>query len=275
MKKLSQVLLILLSLLLVLAVSDVTGVNAEAKSKKKKTQVVLSEDEVNLNELIAYRDSLVKAGASQEDINFANQAINALKIKIENDKAAKAALEQQQKAQQEYLASMADIEKTLQKGLKRSTAGVVFIGDSRFVQMHEAVGETGVSYIAAGWMGYDWLVDTAIPRVDPYAVKGTKIVINLGVNDLENIDKYIATVNQKAAEWTAKGATVYYATVNPVEGNNYGVDNFNNKLINGLRGVKIINTNAFLKTYGCQMADNVHYKGPTSLNIYCYIMSQL
>ena len=64
--------------------------------------------------------------------------------------------------------------------------------------------------------------------------RGTKILINLGVNDVANVNAYAELVNKKAAEWTQKGATVYYASVNPVENGQYitksMVNTFNKKL---------------------------------------------
>lgn len=248
----------------------VPTLEVEAKGKK---QASVTPEQQYLNNLILYRDTLVAMGAAPSEIEKANQAIVSYQANMAQMAAQAAALAA-------YQASMANIEKTLQSGLKKSTRGVIFVGDSRFVQMHQAMGETGVNYVAQGWMGYDWLKDTAIPQIDPFVGKGSKIVINLGVNDIDNIDNYIALVNQKAAEWNAKGAKVYYATVNPVAEDfpkfkNFRVEEFNNKLKSQLIGVNIIDTYSFLKSYGYELVDHVHYKGTTSFNIYAYIMSQL
>lgn len=263
--------LLCLALCISLSVAaTVPTLKVEAKSKK---QEAVSPEQQYLNNLILYRDTLIAMGYPQAEIDKANQAIATYQANMAAMAAQAAALAQ-------YQASMANIEKTLQSGMKKSTKGVIFVGDSRFVQMHQAMGETGVNYVAQGWMGYDWLKDTAIPQMDPFVGKGSKIVINLGVNDIKNIDEYIALVNQKAAEWNAKGAKVYYATVNPVaddfnKSSNATVESFNNKLKTQLVGVNIIDTYSFLKAYGYELADDVHYKGPTSFNIYAYIMSQL
>lgn len=167
----------------------------------------------------------------------------------------------------------------VEKGAKKQAVGVILVGDSRFVQMHEAMGDTGATFMAQNSKGYDWFVENAIPRIDPLVTKGTTIVINLGVNDLGNIDKYLSKVNAKAVEWKAKGAKVYYATVNPVWENPYsteeGVVAFNTKLVNGIIGVDIIDTHSFLVANGYKLVDGLHYDGPTYANIYYYIMSQI
>lgn len=59
------------------------------------------------------------------------------------------------------------------------------------------------------------------PQIDAVVGRGTKILINLGVNDVANVNAYAELVNKKTAEWTQKGATVYYASVNPVENGQY------------------------------------------------------
>lgn len=287
------------ALMICLAIFLMFGVSIDAKAAAKAP----SKEEVQLQQLIAYRDALVLQGASQADVDYANKAIALVQAQVaaQNGAAAQtaaqaqaqqAALAQQQAAlaqQQAALAqqqaqaaalaqqqaALANMDKTLQKGFKRPAAGVIFVGDSRFVQMRDALNGYGAIIVAQGWMGHDWMMDTAIPEIDPALTKGCKVVINLGVNDLKNIDQYIADVNAQAAMWAARGVRTYYATVNPVEGNNYAVDEFNKKLINGLVGVTIIDTNSFMKLYGYRLVDNVHYDGQTNLNIYSYIMSQL
>lgn len=267
------------SIILVLTVCLGIGYAASfcvtANAKTKKAAKVQTAEEQQLEQLKAYRSSLVKAGADAATVALTDQSIATLESVIAYNKAQEQILAQQAAAEAAYQASMANIEATLQKGFKRPANDVVFVGDSRFVQMRTALCGYGANIIAQGWMGYDWMVDTAIPTIDPCLGKGHKVVINLGVNDLENIDKYITTINAQAAAWAARGVKVYYATVNPVSGNNYAVDEFNRKLVNKLVGVNIIDTNRFLKTYGYHLVDDVHYDGPTNINIYSYIMSQL
>ena len=159
----------------------------------------------------------------------------------------------------------------------RVVASTIFVGDSRFVQMHEAVGETGVTWICENAKGYNWFVENAIPRIDNLVGKGTKILINLGVNDTKHADNYINMVNGKAAEWTSKGATVYYASVNPCWENPYvtndEVINFNAKLSANLVGVHWIDSYTFLTENGYRLVDGLHYSDDTSAVIYNYFIT--
>ena len=122
----------------------------------------------------------------------------------------------------------------------KNVSGVILVGDSRFVQMQTNVGENSCTWIAESGKGYTWFTENAIARIDGCVGKGSKILINLGVNDPGNLNNYLEVVNAKAAEWTGKGAKVYYASVNPVWENPYvteeQVEYFNSQMQNGLSG---------------------------------------
>lgn len=160
----------------------------------------------------------------------------------------------------------------------KNVAGVIFVGDSRFVQMKNSVGENPCTWIAESSKGYKWLNDTALARIDNCVGKGSKILINLGVNDPGNIQKYLALVNAKAEEWTSKGATVYYSSVNPVWENPYVTEEqvvyFNSQLQSGLSSnVHWIDSHTYLNTIGYKLVDGLHYNSETYQNLYAYYMS--
>lgn len=158
-------------------------------------------------------------------------------------------------------------------------AGIIFVGDSRFVGMHEAVGDNGITWICEPAKGYDWFCESAVGRIDNHVGKGTKILINLGVNDTRNANNYVATINAKAAEWAARGAKVYYASVNPVWDNPYVTEeqvvNFNNCVAGGLSGVRYINSHDYLISIGYNAVDGLHYDANTYTNIYNYLLSNM
>lgn len=160
-------------------------------------------------------------------------------------------------------------------------AAIVFIGDSRFVQMEAEVnvvtGGNPWAWATEGGRGYDWFVETGIHRADPVIGTGTKVIINLGVNDTKNVDKYIAYFNQKAAEWTMRGATVYYASVNPVWTNPYvtkeQVEAFNLKMQTNLAPyIHWIDSYHYIWNAGCRIVDGLHYDQATSLLLYNYYL---
>lgn len=162
----------------------------------------------------------------------------------------------------------------------KNVAGVILVGDSRFVQMQNCVGANSCTWIAESGKGYKWFSEKAIARIDNCVGKGSKILINLGVNDPGNIQNYLALVNAKAEEWTNKGATVYYASVNPVWENPYVTEervvNFNSQLQGGLSGnVHFIDSHSYLMSIGYKLVDGLHYSSETYQNIYAYYMSCL
>lgn len=161
----------------------------------------------------------------------------------------------------------------------KNAAGIILVGDSRFVQMQEAVGVNYCTWIAEGGKGYTWLEEKAIPRIDGCVGNGSKILINLGVNDTRNLQKYLTLINAKAAEWTALGATVYYASVNPVWENPYTtkeqVEYFNTQMQNGLNAYYVhwIDSYSYLTSVGYKLVDGLHYSPETSQVIYAYLLS--
>ena len=160
----------------------------------------------------------------------------------------------------------------------KNVAGVIFVGDSRFVQMQASVDANSCTWIAESAKGYTWFEEKAIPRIDGCVGSGSKILINLGVNDTRNVQKYITLVNAKAAEWTALGATVYYASVNPVWENPYvteeQVEYFNTQMLSGLSAdVHWIDSHSYLTSVGYRLVDGLHYSTETYQTLYAYFMS--
>ncbi len=162
----------------------------------------------------------------------------------------------------------------------KNVSGVILVGDSRFVQMQENAGENSCTWIAENGKGYNWLNENAIARIDSCTGKGSKILINLGVNDPGNLKNYLELVNAKAAEWVGKGAKVYYASVNPVWENPYvteeQVEYFNSQMVSGLSGnVQWIDSHSYLDSIGYKLVDGLHYNAETYQNLYAYFMSCL
>ncbi len=160
----------------------------------------------------------------------------------------------------------------------KNVAGVIFVGDSRFVQMQNSVGENSCTWIAESSKGYNWFNEKAIARIDNNVGNGSKILINLGVNDVGNLQKYISLVNTKANEWVGKGATVYYSSVNPVWENPYvteeQVEYFNSQMQANLNeNVHWIDSHSYLNSVGYRLVDGLHYSTETYQTLYAYYMS--
>ena len=155
---------------------------------------------------------------------------------------------------------------------------LVFVGDSRTVQMQKAVGSTDKAYIAKIGEGYSWFKNTALSEIPSYAGTGTTMIINFGVNDLANASKYIQLVNSNIDAWTEAGITVYYAAVTPV-GNcssvsNAQIENFNARLQSELDPrVQWLDGYTYLTQTGFSTADGLHYNNDTYRSLYSYYMS--
>ena len=160
-----------------------------------------------------------------------------------------------------------------------SPAGVVFVGDSRCVQMSAAVGGGGSTWICENSKRYSWFEANAVPRLDNIVGKGTKVVICMGVNDPGNYNQYAALTNQRAAQWAARGATTYFVSVNPVWENPYvtqeQVDTFNANMPGLLNGVRWIDTASIVKQGGYKLVDGLHYDTNAYINIFNLICGSL
>ncbi|MBP5678897.1 MAG: SGNH/GDSL hydrolase family protein [Bacilli bacterium] len=176
-----------------------------------------------------------------------------------------------------------------------SSSKVVFIGDSRTVQMYaylkgswsganyssggvHVVGED--VFVSEGGMGLNWMRSTGIPAAQPYFQSGTAIVILMGVNDLGNIDQYISYVNANVSSWKKNGSSLYYVSVNPCDGKyshlNSKINTFNEKAKNGLSSeVGWIDTYGELSRVGFKTTDGLHYDKATYQTIYNYIKSKV
>ena len=158
-------------------------------------------------------------------------------------------------------------------------AGVLMIGDSRCVQMRDLTGGGGCSWICQKAKGYSWFESTAIPQADEIVGKGTKVVIAMGVNDVEHVNNYAALINLKAAEWAARGAKTYFVSVNPVWENPYVTEDqvvaFNSAIAGQLIGVRWIDTHSYLVKSGYNLTDGMHFDDETNLRVFQAIVGSL
>ena len=174
-------------------------------------------------------------------------------------------------------------------GLKTTATGsfaqnkIIMVGDSRFVGMSASISNSS-TWIAKISMGLSWLQETAAPKLlkrKPANIDGWAVVFNLGVNDLGNVNNYMSYMNGLGEELRAKGATVYFMTVNPIDDKtakkkgyqvrNASVIDFNKKMVAGLRGFGIIDTYDELVFDGFSTVDGVHYTADTYRKIYSYM----
>ncbi|WP_026526395.1 SH3 domain-containing protein [Butyrivibrio sp. VCD2006] len=156
----------------------------------------------------------------------------------------------------------------------------IFAGDSRTVQMSQAVNKSDYAWIAKVGEGYSFFSNEAVPQIDAEAGDGSVIIINYGVNDLYNAEKYIKLINKKVDSWIAAGATVFYAAVTPVSSyptiTNSDIEAFNSEMRSGLDSrIGWLDGYSFLTNVGFSTGDGLHYNNDTYKTLYTYYMNQV
>lgn len=163
-----------------------------------------------------------------------------------------------------------------------STKKMIFVGDSRTVGMKSAVDNEDPNDV---WscktsMGLDWLKSTGVPAVESHITQGSSLIILMGINDLYHVDSYINYMNSLAPSIKAKGANLYFVSVNPTSRSadylNSDISNFNSKMKSGLSSsVKYIDTHTYLLNNGFSSNDGIHYTATTYKQIYALIKNNL
>ena len=146
----------------------------------------------------------------------------------------------------------------------------VFVGDSRFVGMKNAVKgyiDQDPEFIAKIGEDLKWF-KTVAP--DLYDLKGKTIIFNFGVNDLYNAGKYVEFYNSMPEDFM-KDNTLVFMSVNPVDEakeaefgykvKNEDIEKFNDKMKAGLNKqyFHIVDTNTFVLQNDLQTTDGLHY----------------
>jgi len=157
---------------------------------------------------------------------------------------------------------------------------VTIIGDSRMVGLcsYKWYKNDKGTCIAKVSMGYNWLVDTALPEVNKLNNdKKKNIVLNLGVNDLGNINKYLNKYKELINKsW--KNYNIFLLSINPTKGKydhlNTKINSFNSKikaLASNYNNITYCDSASFLKSNGFGTSDGLHYNEATSKIIYSQI----
>ncbi|MGN0354577.1 MAG: hypothetical protein ACI4EI_05835 [Muricoprocola sp.] len=163
-----------------------------------------------------------------------------------------------------------------------------WVGDSRTVGMAIAKGNSiaGDTIMTAKWIaktgaGYSWYKSTAEARVKALLKKKPTmtIVFNFGVNDLANIDNYIAAYQKLMEEYPK--AHIYIMSVNPTDSAKYhgyatntAIKSFNKKMKAAFPN-HYINTFSYITKKGFESNDGLHYLASTYKLIYDYVLTKV
>lgn len=161
-----------------------------------------------------------------------------------------------------------------------SYSKVILFGDSRFALMRDRSGE-GQNFVAKIGAGYAWMQENLWDVYQKYT-DDSIILIEFGVNDVWNVDAYIASANALARA----GYHVAYLTLLPVIDEKsaawgYGARNnqcveFNQKLSQGLDpNIIILDGYSYFMANGFDSYDGLHYSFLTNDILYSYIIKSL
>ena len=173
----------------------------------------------------------------------------------------------------------------------------IFIGDSRTVEMMNAVGTKNEDSWSCKKGGeYQWFISTGLPDVEKITEvdDNDAVIFLMGVNDTywdqdSAVKAYAKAINEKATEWISKGADVYFVSVNPVDEdketdemrvtksyNNDWIEAFNNKIQVALNeNIYYIDTYTRIKNHLGARDDGIHYTDAQYKEIYGIIKSDI
>ena len=161
---------------------------------------------------------------------------------------------------------------SVENSTKNVEKNIFIIGDSRSVGMEKIDKNISHFYTAEVGQGYNFL-NKNYKDVLQKMSENDILVINLGINDLYNIEKYIDLIN--SIEINNK---IYVVSVNPVDEQKeleygYNIKNediisFNKSLKNKLNtSICFIDTYSVLKENSFDTLDGIHYTDETYISI--------
>lgn len=156
----------------------------------------------------------------------------------------------------------------------------IFVGDSRTVGMSWAVGIENKCIAKVG-IGYNWFINTAQADLKNRLENNPTmtVVYALGVNDIDNISRYIAKYQELEKQYPK--AKFFYLAVNPVNSNynKYAIltpkiINFNNKLKKAFPE-QYIDSYHYLIKEKFQSSDGLYYNNYTYKKLYEFILDEV
>ncbi len=158
----------------------------------------------------------------------------------------------------------------------------LFVGDSRTVGMDYAISEQGTAFIGKVSMGYNWCLSTADSQIRAYLKSNPemKVIFGFGINDLGNVQKYIAYYKKLVAAYPR--AQFIFLSINPISEAKSSSPYVSNKLIRAFNatlkaamGSRYLDTYSYLSKNGFGTNDGIHYTASTYVKLYNYILSKI
>ncbi len=261
-EKTKIILIVSLALLLALIIASVVSARKKHKDTDVKVFPLPREDE---GEIVIPDEFELKEKEEEEKEEESGGGIESTPGIEESFKDTSPEAEVEEQSLEERLNSI--------EGLSlEADTGYIFVGDSRFVHMNEVCNISGTEnlfVVAKVGEGYSWFSQTAMQQIKRIISSGLyskwKIIICLGVNDLDALDKYVSKYEQLKNDYD-----ISLVSVNPIT--NYG--NLSNtkieKFNSGIKKLDLpyIDTYRLLMVTGFTTTDGLHYNADTSKKIF-------
>ncbi|MDO4633180.1 MAG: hypothetical protein Q4B01_04920 [Eubacteriales bacterium] len=160
----------------------------------------------------------------------------------------------------------------------------ILVGDSRTVGLGSATGTSGKTIALVG-SGYSWWVSTARARLKQKlnSHKTATVVLNFGVNDIDNCDKYISSYRSLMKSYP--NARIYIMSVNPIDAKyNWGYYSYSqlsqriktfNKKMKAAFPNNYLDCHSHLVRSKFSTVDGIHYTADTYKKIYQFILQNV
>ncbi len=156
----------------------------------------------------------------------------------------------------------------------------VWVGDSRTVGLGQAKGISSKCIAQVG-AGYSWYKSTALAKLKKKLKSKPRatVVLNFGVNDVANINRYISAYKTLIKKYPK--AHIYIMSVNPIDSkytagyvSNSKIKTFNKKMKNAF-STRYIDCYSYLVKKGYSTHDGLHYTASTYKKIYNFVVSKV
>ena len=155
----------------------------------------------------------------------------------------------------------------------------IWVGDSRTVGMERAM-KDGDCYIGASGEGYYWFSTEGLPLMKKAILQypDAPVILNLGVNDHENLDLYLALYRSLFEEYPDTG--FYFLSVNPIDPERCSAIT-NEEITDFNEHMKTLFPDTYIDSYTWMMAnavetiDGIHYSEEDYRALHDFTLSQL
>lgn len=162
---------------------------------------------------------------------------------------------------------------------------LIFVGDSRMVELSDLAADDNTQYIAKCGIGVNWLERRGYPKLLKAAkrTEGKKAVIFfIGINDTFNVNRYITALNSYYKPLKEQNCDVYFLSLTPTTSSGKtpskstaSVQVFNAKMKKGLKkGIRYLDIFSYFR-WGINSVDGVHYTDSSYGSIHNYCMRRL